>query len=370
MNETTNTRESIPPYLSRKIRFLSFFTIICVVFIHAYNYHDVELKPMTALYEGFQICPMIQFFISNALTRFANPLYFFISGYLFFAGVRRFNASVYAKKLKKRLITLMLPYCIWVLAWSAAGILIVKYCKISFPVIDEKIGLLRENGLEAFFSTPLPFQFWYIADLFKLAILSPIVYLLVKKLKIFAVILAAIPWIFDYSVPYMPNCDGILFFVLGAYIAVNCIRFPGRENPAKKTALTVIIPVTWIAVCAAYTIMSAAAAPERALLFAYKACCALGFMSVFIVYDLVSARIERSRALAALSSCTFFIYACHEPLQHMIFQRALEFTDANFVHMALFFGLPLFFAAFGAALSSLLRKAAPRVHSVLTGGRC
>ena len=369
MNETTNTRESIPPYLSRKIRFLSFFTIICVVFIHAYNYHDTYLLPTTAIQEGKQICPMIQFFICNAMTRFANPLYFFISGYLFFAGARRFNASVYAKKLKKRLVTLMLPYCIWVFAWSAAGILIVNYCKISFPVIDAKIGLLRDNALKAFFSTPLPFQFWYIADLFKLAILSPIVYLLVKKLKIFAVILAAVPWIFDYSVPYMPNCDGILFFVLGAYLAVNCIRFPGKERPVKKTALTIAVPVIWIAVCAAYTAMSAAAAPERALLFAYKACCAFGFMSVFIIYDAASGRIEKSRALAALSSCTFFIYACHEPLQHMIFQRVLGFTDSDFVHMALFFGLPLIFAAFGSAAGGLLRKAAPRVHSVLTGGR-
>ncbi len=369
MNETLNTRESIPPYLSRKIRFLSFFTILCVVFIHSYNYSDTYLLPTTAIQEGKQICPMIQFFISNALTRFANPLYFFISGYLFFAGAHCFNVSAYAKKLKKRLVTLMVPYCVWVLAWSAAGILIVNYCKISFPVIDEKIGLLRENGLEAFFSTPLPFQFWYIADLFKLAILSPIVYFLVKKLKIFAVILAAVPWIFDYSVAYMPNCDGILFFVLGAYLAVNSVRFPGRERRVKKTALTVAIPVIWIAVCAAYTILSAAAAPAPALLLAYKACCAFGFMSVFIIYDTASARIERSRALDALSSCTFFIYACHEPLQHMIFQRVLAFTDSDFVHMALFFLLPLVFAAFGAAAGSLLRKAAPRVHSILTGGR-
>lgn len=373
MNEATNTRESIPPYLSKKIRFLSFFTIICVVFIHAYNYHDVELKPTTALYEGFQICPMIQFFICNALTRFANPLYFFISGYLFFAGVSRFNGSVYAKKLKKRLVTLMLPYCIWVLAWSVAGVLIVKYCQTSFPVIDEKIGLLREKGLEAFFSKPLPFQFWYISDLFKLAILSPVVYFLVKKLKVFAVILAAVPWIFDYSVQYMPNCDGILFFMLGAYLAVNHIRFPGRECPIKKNALTIAIPAVWILVCAAYTFLSVyestIGASSPILLFMYKMCGALGFISVFIIYDAASGRIADSRALNAFASCTFFIYACHEPLQHMIFQRALEFTDSNFVHMALFFGLPLLFVLLGSTLGSLLRKAAPRVHSVLTGGR-
>lgn len=369
MGEMRNTRDIIPRYLSEKIRFLSFFTIICVVFIHAYNYHDTYLQPTTVIHEGARICPMIQFFICNALTRFANPLYFFISGYLFFAGAQRFSRSVYAKKLKKRLVTLMLPYCIWVLAWSAAGIIIVSCCKISFPVIDEKIGLLQSNALKAFFTTPLPFQFWYIADLFKLAILSPVVYLLVKRLKIFAVILAAAPWIFDYSVPYMPNCDGILFFMLGAYLAVNQVRFPGKDNPMKTTTPTALIPAAWIAVCAAYTAMSASAAPERALLFAYKMCCALGFVSVFIVYDAASARIEKSRVIGALASCTFFIYACHEPLQHMVFQRVLEFTDADIVHMSLFFGLPLVFAAFGAAVGSLLRKAAPRVYSVLTGGR-
>lgn len=368
-----NTREKIPPYFSRKIRLLSFFAIVCVVFIHAYNYHDTYLQPTTVLYEGMRICPIVQFFISNALTRFANPMYFFISGFLFFAGVRRFDCGVYAKKLKKRLVTLMVPYCIWVFAWSAAGILIADHCAVAFPVIDEKIGLLRSGGPAVLFATPLPFQFWYIADLFKLAILSPIVYLLVKKLKGLSVILAAVPWVFDYSVPGLTNCDGILFFMLGAHLAVNDISFPGREFPAERNALTAAIPAVWIAVCAVYTLLSASekmtGLPQGALLPVYKIVCALGFASVFILYDAASGWIADSRVLGKLSSCTFFIYACHEPLQHMIFQRVLEFTDLNLVHMALYFGLPLLFILTGTAAGTALRRTAPRVHSVLTGGR-
>ncbi len=368
-----NTREKIPSYFSRKIRMLSFFAIVCVVFIHAYNYHDTYLQPTTALYEGIKIYPIVQFFISNALTRFANPMYFFISGFLFFAGVRRFDIGVYAKKLKKRLVTLMVPYCIWVFAWSAAGILIADYCAVSFPVIDEKIGLLRSDGPAVLFTTPLPFQFWYIADLFKLAVLSPIVYLLVKNLKGLSVILAAIPWVFDYSVPGLPNCDGILFFMLGAHLAVNDINFPGREGPAEKNVLTYVIPAAWIAACVVYTMLSASdkmtGIPQEALLPAYKIVCALGFASVFILYDAAAGRIADSRVLGKLSSCTFFIYASHEPLQHMIFQRVLELTDSDLVHMALYFGLPLLFILIGTAAGTALRRAAPRVHSALTGGR-
>ena len=47
MSETTpsaaSTRETVNPYLSQKLKLLSFVAMICVVFIHAYNYTDTFL---------------------------------------------------------------------------------------------------------------------------------------------------------------------------------------------------------------------------------------------------------------------------------------------------------------------------------------
>ena len=74
-------------YLSKKISFLSMISMIAVVFIHAYNYTDSFLQPNTIITEGLHLGACVQFAISNALARFAVPLFFMISGFLFFFGV-------------------------------------------------------------------------------------------------------------------------------------------------------------------------------------------------------------------------------------------------------------------------------------------
>ncbi len=371
--EAGGTREAVNAYLSEKIQRLSFFTIVCVVIIHAYNYRDAYLQPTTMIHEGLRAGPMVQFFFCNALTRFANPLYFFISGYLFFASFRRFQWRGYAAKIRKRLVTLAIPYCLWVLGWSAVGALVQRFSGFSFPVLEEKLALLREGGVAAFFTAPLPFQFWYIADLFKLALLSPIIYLLVKKLRALPVLLAAIPWALEVSIPYLPNCDGFLFFTLGAHLAVNGVDFPGKARPIERSAWTVAIPILWVCASAAHTLLAASGnstgIPPRLLLVSYKIATAAGFLSVFILYDALSPRVREGRLLAALSPCTFIIYAVHEPLQHMTYQFALRFTDAGWAHMALFFALPPLFVFLGAGLCMAMRRLTPRAFALLTGGR-
>ncbi len=43
----------------------------------------------------------------------AVPIFFFISGYLFFLNVENFNHHAYIKKLNKRLYSLLIPYIVW-----------------------------------------------------------------------------------------------------------------------------------------------------------------------------------------------------------------------------------------------------------------
>ena len=54
--------------------------MIAVVFIHSYNYKDNFLTPTTSISESFNVYAMFEYFISNALARFAVPLFFIISG--------------------------------------------------------------------------------------------------------------------------------------------------------------------------------------------------------------------------------------------------------------------------------------------------
>ena len=84
----------INEYLSKKILFLSLISMIAVVFAHAYNYADTFLQPHTIITEGLHPVACIEYAILNALTRFSVPMFFMISGFLFFVG-KEFGASTY-----------------------------------------------------------------------------------------------------------------------------------------------------------------------------------------------------------------------------------------------------------------------------------
>ena len=99
-------------YLSKKIKILSFFAIVGVVFCHAYNYYDRFLLSRTFIAEGTVPGAMLQFFISNALVRFAVPMFFMFSAYLFFVKFE-FSWNEYLKKVVKRIYSLLLPFVLW-----------------------------------------------------------------------------------------------------------------------------------------------------------------------------------------------------------------------------------------------------------------
>ena len=65
-------------YLSYKLKVLSLIAIIFVVFIHA----NINIPDSTNfLYEN---SAFLQYFISQGITRTAVPMFFIISGYLYF----------------------------------------------------------------------------------------------------------------------------------------------------------------------------------------------------------------------------------------------------------------------------------------------
>lgn len=364
-------KERVPSYFSQKIRVLSFFTMIAVVYIHAYNYADTFLQPMTRIKEGMHIPAMIEFFFANALTRFAVPTFFLISGYLFFAGLQKFTAADYIGKIKSRIISLVVPYAFWVPFWSFIGLLMINlFSDANFPILQEKFADWADSPFRCMYNLPLPFQFWFLKDLMKLVLLSPLFYLLVTKLKEYSLLLFIIPWLLDISFPVVPNVDGMLFFAAGTYIALCGKDRMHIERPVRnKTAL--LFPIIWVLACAGYTLLcaspSAACVPDMFLTIAHKICMALGVASVFILYDFLPKK--ESKKQSPILASTFVIFALHEPLQHFVFQYVFLQERSDALHLVLYFSLPLLFVLFGILVSILLSRFAPKLRSFLTGGR-
>src|SRR4051812_4625301 len=96
-------------YISDKIKIISFFSIILVVFLHAYNLDNApDVTPL------FYKSPtwFIEDVISQGFTRIAVPLFFMLSGFLFFLNIKG-TRNEFWNKIKKRGRTLLIPFLFW-----------------------------------------------------------------------------------------------------------------------------------------------------------------------------------------------------------------------------------------------------------------
>jgi hypothetical protein len=192
--------------------------------------------------------------IINIMGNGVVPIFFFMSGYLFFLS-KPFNVKVYAIKLKNRFRTLFVPYIIW----NSLAIILVLIK--SLPIFNSflthegtGVDLSMSNILSCFWmydgklSAPPPnvenygvyiqethypinTALWYIRDLMIVVIFTPILYILIKKLRIFVLILIGGGYVFlnysnlDYH--YLQLSTAFFFFSWGAYFSINDINMVG-----------------------------------------------------------------------------------------------------------------------------------------------
>lgn len=365
-------------YLSKKIKFLSFYAIIGVVYCHAYNYFDRFLQSSTILAEGANPGTMLQFFISNGLVRFAVPLFFLFSGYLLFHNFE-FSWKGYCKKVGKRVRTLVVPFFIWT---ALAGIFLYIVYKIvgleRYSIVYEKVGAMLENGVFVWLVSSPAFQLWYLADLFKLVLISPVIYWLVKKCKLIPVIFFGILWVLEWS--FFINYEGLFFFTVGSYIAVNKIQMTGMQDlkttmidKEKYKGTTKFITVLWVAGCFIYALSSgtlgAASYTPYLLLILYKINVITGLVSVWRLYDVSAGNWQEKKWVGTVVSCTVIVFVAHEPLQHLLTDVLLEIMEFNGAHTLIYFGLPLIMIGGCVLLGITLKKLCPKVYGILTGGR-
>ena len=97
--------------LSKTISYLRFPLIVGVVFIHN-KMAEINVQGDIVSYDDWPWLTYTMDFFSSVLPTIAVPLFFFISGFLFFYKVD-FDKNVYIKKLKSRYHTLVIPYLIW-----------------------------------------------------------------------------------------------------------------------------------------------------------------------------------------------------------------------------------------------------------------
>lgn len=367
MGTSINNKEKMSKYLSRKLKFISVFAMVAVVFIHAYNCADLFLTPTTRISEGFSFTAMFQYFFSNELFRFAVPLFFIISGFLFFFNYDN-TAKCYISKLKKRAKSLLLPYLIWA---ALSGLFMTLLSNIE---LFKGLDIVNEKAFDfphfyMYFLSPAAFPMWYIQQLMIFVLLAPVIYFLIEKSKCIILIPIGVLWLCDFS--FIINSQGLFYFCAGAAFAI----FGKSRNITKRDdrMTTLLISITWISLSLANTFFAASgdesAFMTAVMLVLYKVNEVVGLVAMWLIFDHIAKRITDKRGFLLASAHLFFVFVLHEPLLHVAFQVGLAQSASTFSHIVLYIFLPFSVIALCIMLSMMIRKILRPVHNLMTGGR-
>ena len=333
-------------YISYKIKNISFILTILVVILHAYNIPD-EL-PTNAGY-------FIQRYISYGIATIAVPIFFIISGFLFFYN---FESTInnWIKKYKSRFKSLFIPYMIWCTLWIVVLYLIqlIPFGKSLFSnMILSEFSI--KKIIEYTYVNPIPFQLWYIADLIKCVIVSPVIYYLVKKIGKVSGPILIILWFFrilEFS---------ISLFSLGAFIAINNIQF----NVKVKKTTYIIIAIIFLSLNFIKIYFSSSQSVYLDMLS--QIVIILGMISIWIGYDQYSIKLN---SFFDITKYSFFIYLCHEPLQSVIIRILLKLLSNIYMkYMIVYVISPILTIFICIVIAKFLDKYMNKLYKILTGGR-
>ena len=91
-------------------RQLRFPMIVLVTFAHSYGRVEDSFALLASDWNTYEFLKLL---VSQTLVKVAMPVFFIMSGYLFFANVDKWDIAIYKKKIMRRVNTLLIPYLIW-----------------------------------------------------------------------------------------------------------------------------------------------------------------------------------------------------------------------------------------------------------------
>lgn len=220
---------------------LRFPLILLVVMLHTFIIGESmqgHVYVPEGKYPHFEVAVYV---LKACFGEIAIPLFFVISGFLFFVNVEEFDILTYFNKLKKRFFSLFIPY----LCWNTLFILFVFVIQWIHPEwTGEKMVITNftvTDWLNAYWELSnglIPL--WYVRDLMIISLFTPIIYFVIKKTGILLPVLLGILYLmneFKYTPGLGTRCS--FLFVLGSYFGIKNINFFALAN--KYSAILLVL---------------------------------------------------------------------------------------------------------------------------------
>ncbi len=343
---------------------LRFPLIVLIVYLHATGF-TANFAEGSRTLANAEIVAGVQI-ITGTIARVAVPLFFMMSGFLFFRGAA-FSAAIYRAKLRTRVKSLLIPFLFWNLALFALvavgqhvpglapffnGQSLPLTAMSPFQMVDAVIGITRY---------PTAYQFWFIRDLMILVILSPLFWLAARHAGWVMLAVLAIGWIFTIWPISMPAIEPTLFFYLGSFVAI------------RGWSLFAVDRLGWWWLAPLFALLLGLHCAEYLLFgteYSLHPTMVVGLILALEASRWLAASDRRRERLVALGGASFFVFAVHEPLvtigKKLAF-HSLPMTAGSV--LATYAVLPVLVICLALAGYWILLKTVPGFLRVITGGR-
>lgn len=348
--------------LSRKFEVGRFVAISLVVISHAKNY-GLRIGGDELPNAGAFANVYVQEAVTEGLCRVAVPLFMAIAGYLFFQGYRE-SAPFFAEKLLRRFRTLFVPYVLWSLIALALIFLLQQ-----IPMSRGYFGGERVDQLSApellwrVFIQPSAGQLWFLRDLICFVAITPILGPVLRRwplpamLALSALWLGGVTWL-GLRIIY-PNTQGLWFFCFGACCQLHNLDV---ERPIRGVGWLLAVWVVIVLIRTPHLMQN------RIIPGLHPTGLIAGVLVVWTFVSYITPWVYRHGLEQYM--LPFFVFVAHEPSQTVLEKLLLKVGGGiPFIGIAILFVAPVISITACTLIGLGLRRAAPGLYAVLTGGR-
>ena len=212
--------------ISRLIDFSRITLIVGLVFLHYERYPNATLSPFRGM-DPAQ--PGIATFVNSFVLFFffsVVPLLSLISGWLFFSFTERPFEALSAR-VRRRFVSLYLPLIRWNAFYLGLMLLVVGSDPAHPLAAELNIDFTSAGPMDyvnAVFGIshhPIGFQFWFVRDLFVTALVSPLLYLMLRHVAIIGAVVLGACWLRGFDLWVFFRSDVVFFFYLGGLVRMR-----------------------------------------------------------------------------------------------------------------------------------------------------
>lgn len=380
-SETTSCKTVVYPKLdtidsefSLRITALRFSLAVFVVFIHNQLDSAIHFSDGDFIVEMPIWIQIIHDIFINYLGGIAVPVFFIISGYLFFAKPKPIVVT-FKSKFKR----IVLPYILWTLI-AILLFFIAQRFEFSKPYFSQPEKIISNWGMLDYFRAfwawdtsidlhpPFVSPFWYVRNLIIMMLISPLI-------KIFA---GKFPTAFFISITVLNSAEmlhitniqygftkALFYYSLGYYAVKNIGKI-----------IKWIDSIPWLDFVVAY--ITSSTLTVYACMNALKGCSFVSWFNLLFsicfaikVAGIVCKNKKIFGKLSYLSGFSFWIFAAHLPFILPVMRKlSVQIIPMHGIWILVqFFGIVIICVGFLLILGVVVKKFLPKVYALLNGER-